>query len=284
MKNNLCCIGVLAVCSMSFPSFADIKIDPADYVAAPKGTNMVMLYQQNAWANDAYSGGKKSVKGLDMKLNLGIVRLIHFTEFFNTGYVWDPQILIPVGRQKNGLTDDKYAGIGDISVGATLWTINRPEQNEYLGWSAFITAPTGRDKNKGYALSNNRWAADLQVGYVKGLTDKVTFELVGETEFYTKQRKTHSQKRPLFQIQNHWRYNFTENTHAAITFRQNWGAKERLDDESIATSHNNSTFMFTLATMVTPKVGVQAQWLKDISIREGAKIDNALQFRLVYAF
>lgn len=125
---------------------------------------------------------------------------------------------------------------------------------------------------------------DLQVGYVKGLTDKITFELVGETEFYTKQRKTHSQKRPLFQIQNHWRYNFTESTHAAITFRQNWGAKERLDDESIATSHNNSTFMFTLATMVTPKVGVQAQWLKDISIREGAKIDNALQFRLVYAF
>lgn len=42
--------------------------------------------------------------------------------------------------------------------------------------------------------------------------------------------------------------------------------------------------MFTLATMLTQQVGVHAQWLKDISIREGAKIDNALQFRLVYIY
>jgi len=173
---------------------ADVKPDPGDYTALPKGTDVVVLYQQNPRGDKVYSGGKKVADNLDLDMTVGVLRLIHFTEFFNTGLTWDPQIVIPFGYQKTGATDSKNSGLGDITFGGTVWTIADLAKNEHLGWSVFVTAPTGSEKNQGFALSSNRWALDFQVGYIKGLTDKITWDVIAETEFYDEQRSTDAKK------------------------------------------------------------------------------------------
>ncbi|WET08137.1 transporter [Pseudomonas sp. D3] len=263
---------------------ADVKPDPGDYTALPKGTDVVVLYQQNPRGDKVYSGGKKVADNLDLDMTVGVLRLIHFTEFFNTGLTWDPQIVIPFGYQKTGATDSKNSGLGDITFGGTVWTIADLAKNEHLGWSVFVTAPTGSEKNQGFALSSNRWALDFQVGYIKGLTDKITWDVIAETEFYDEQRSTAAKKDPLLQLHNHLRYNFTPDTYAAISYRHNWGARETLDHETLATSRSNGTLGFTVATMLGKQVQVMGQLMHDTSVREGVKIDNSLQFRLAYFY
>lgn len=263
---------------------ADVKPDPGDYTALPQGTDVVVLYQQNPRGDKVYSGGKKVADNLDLDLTVGVLRLIHFTEFFNTGLTWDPQIVIPFGYQKIGATDSKSSGLGDITFGGTVWTIADLAKNEHLGWSVFVTAPTGSEKNQGFALSNNRWALDFQVGYIKGLTDKITWDIIAETEFYDEQRSTDAQKDPLLQLHNHLRYHFTADTYAALSYRHNWGARETLDHETLATSRSNGTVGFTVATMLGKQVQVLGQLMHDTSVREGVKIDNSLQFRLAYFY
>jgi len=263
---------------------ADVKPDPGDYTALPQGTDVVVLYQQNPRGDKVYSGGKKVADNLDLDLTVGVLRLIHFTEFFNTGLTWDPQIVIPFGYQKTGATDSRNSGLGDITFGGTVWTIADLAKNEHLGWSVFVTAPTGSQKNQGFALSDNRWALDFQVGYIKGLTDTITWDVIAETEFYDEQRSTDAKKDPLLQLHNHLRYNFTPDTYAAISYRHNWGARETLDHETLATSRSNGTVGFTVATMLGKQVQVLGQLMHDTSVREGVKIDNSLQFRLAYFY
>ncbi|WHS56983.1 MULTISPECIES: transporter [Pseudomonas] len=279
---RVACAAMIAV--LSSVALADVKPDPGDYTALPKGTDVVVLYQQNPRGDEVYSGGHKTVDDLDLKMNVGVLRLIHFTDFFGTGYTWDPQIVIPFGYQELGLSDSKTSGLGDITFGGTLWTIANLERNEHLGWSIFFTAPTGSDKDEGFALSNNRWAVDFQVGYIKGLTDKISWDVIAETEFYSDQRSTDSKKDPLFQLHNHLRYNFTPETYAAITYRHNWGARETLDGTTLATSHDNGTVGFTVATMANKQLQLMGQLMRDVKVREGVKIDNSLQFRLAYFY
>ncbi|AIG01502.1 signal peptide protein [Pseudomonas fluorescens] len=263
---------------------ADVKPDPGDYTALPQGTDVVVLYQQNPRGDKVYSGGKKVADNLDLDMSVGVLRLIHFTEFLNTGLTWDPQIVIPFGYQKTGASDSKHSGLGDITFGGTVWTLADLANNEHLGWSMFVTAPTGHDKNQGFALSNNRWALDFQVGYIKGLTDKITWDVIAETEFYGQQRATDAKKDPLLQLHNHLRYNFTPQTYAALSYRHNWGARETLDHETLATRRSNGTLGFTVATMLGKQVQVLGQLMRDTSVREGVKIDNSLQFRLAYFY
>lgn len=122
------------------------------------------------------------------------------------------------------------------------------------------------------------------MGYIKGLTEKITWDVIAETEFYGEQRATDAKKDPLLQLHNHLRYNFTPETYAAISYRHNWGARETLDHETLATSRSNGTLGFTVATMVGKQVQVLGQLMHDTAVREGVKIDNSLQFRLAYFY
>lgn len=263
---------------------ADVKPDSGDYAALPAGTDLLLLYQQNPRIDKVYQGGKKVADNLDLDLTVEVLRLVHFTEFFNTGYIWDPQIVIPYGHQDQGASGQKYTGIGDITFGATVWTLADMERNRHLGWSMFITAPTGDHKNQGFALSNNRWAADFQVGYVHGFNDKWTWDVIGETEFYQEQRDTGAHREPLIQLHNHLRYNFTPQTSVALSYRHNWGSRETLDGQTLDTSHNNGTLGFSATTMLGKQWQVMGQYWRDVAVRSGPMTDNSLQFRLAYIY
>lgn len=285
-KNNkplsMLCASLLTLSAGT--AMADVRPDPGDYTALPKGTTVAVLYQQNPRGDEVYFDGDKVTDNLDLDLTIGVARFIHFTDFFGTGYTWDPQIVIPFGRQEVGATDEETSGLGDITFGGTLWTIGDLERNEHLGWSVFVTAPTGSDKNEGFALSNNRWALDLQIGYIKGLTERITWDVIGEVEFYQDQRDTGAEKEPLLQLHNHLRYNFTPATYAAISYRHNWGARETLDGQTLAGSRNNGTVGFTVATMATPQLQLMGQLMHDGRGRDGVRLDNSLQFRAAYFF
>lgn len=278
---RLCAASLLAAGLSAAPAFADVRPDPGDYTGLPAGTNLLLAYAQFPRADKVYSKGNKVVDNLDLSVNAGIIRYVHFMKLGD--YIIDPQIIAPFGSQKIGLSDSKTSGIGDVIFGATLWTLADLAKGEHLGWSVFFTAPTGSDKNQGFALSNNRWATDLQVGYIRKLSDKWTVDLIGETEFYQNQRDTKAQKDPLLQAHGHLRYNLSDATYIAATYRHAWGAKEKLDGVELAGAKNNGTAMLTWASFIDKQWQVQLQYTQDVKVEEGPKI-SGIQARVLYVY
>lgn len=278
---RLCAASLLAAGLSASPAYADVRPDPGDYTGLPAGTNLLLAYAQFPRGDKVYSKGNKVVDNLDLSVNAGILRYVHFMKLGD--YIIDPQIIVPFGSQKIGLSDSKTSGLGDVIFGATLWTLADLAKGEHLGWSVFFTAPTGGDKNQGFALSNNRWATDLQVGYIRKLSDKWTIDLIGETEFYQDQRDTKAQKDPLLQAHGHLRYHLSDATYVAATYRHAWGAKEKLDGVELAGAKNNGTAMLTWASFVDKQWQVQLQYVQDLKIEEGPKT-SALQARVLYVY
>ncbi len=260
---------------------ADVRPDPGDYTALPAGTSLLLGYAQLPRADEVYSKGRKVVSNLDLSLNAGIFRYVHFTRL--GGYTIDPQIIVPFGRQEIGLSGTRSSGLGDIIFGGTLWTIADAQRGEHLGWSVFVTAPTGGNKNQGFAISNNRWAVDLQAGYIRKLGDHWTLDAIVETEFYQDQRDTRARKSPLLQLHGHLRYHLSGATYLAATYRHALGARETLHGATLANDKNNGTAMLTWASFIDKQWQVQLQYSKDLRIEEGPRID-ALQARFLYAF
>lgn len=278
---RLCAASLLAAGLSASPAYADVRPDPGDYTGLPAGTNLLLAYAQFPRGDKVYSKGNKVVDNLDLSVNAGILRYVHFMKLGD--YIIDPQISVPFGIQKIGLSDSKTSGLGDVIFGATLWTLADLAKGEHLGWSVLFTAPTGGDKNQGFALSNNRWATDLQVGYIRKLSDKWTIDLIGETEFYQDQRDTKAQKDPLLQAHGHLRYHLSDATYVAATYRHAWGAKEKLDGVELAGAKNNGTAMLTWASFVDKQWQVQLQYVQDLKIEEGPKT-SALQARVLYVY
>lgn len=257
--------------------------DPGDYTALPAGTDLTILYLQNLRADSTYANGNKVglPRDLDLNLRLGLLRHVHFMKL--GGYTIDPQIIIPFARQTVGLDGSSASGIGDIVVGGTLWTIADLAGGEHLGYSVFITAPTGADKNKGFAISDDRWAADLQVGYIRRLAPNWTVDLIGQTEFYQDRRDTGARKDPLGRAFLHLRYHISEATHIAGSLRYAVGAKETLAGSTLVGSKRDTNFTLTWASFVTKQVQVQAQYSQDLQVQNGPKLDM-LGLRLLYAY
>ncbi len=257
--------------------------DPGDYTALPSGTDLVMLYGQHTTADHTYADGNKvNMPGnLDLELNLGLFRYVHFTQL--GGYTIDPQIIIPYGQQKIGLTGDKNTGIGDVVFGGTLWTIADLAGGEHLGYSLFITAPTGANKDKGFALSDNRWAADLQVGYIRKLAPKWSIDLIGQAEFYQDRRDTKSEKDPMVRGFIHLRYHLTDATHLATSLRYTTGAKESLHGATLNGKKNDTNLTLTWASFVTKQVQLQVQYSHDLKVENGPKLQTVI-LRGLYAF
>lgn len=278
---RLCAASLLAAGLSASPAFADVRPDPGDYTGLPAGTNLLLAYAQFPRGDKVYSKGNKVVDNLDLSVNAGILRYVHFMKLGD--YIIDPQIIVPFGSQKIGLSDSKTSGLGDVIFGATLWTLADLGKGEHLGWSVFFTAPTGGDKNQGFALSNNRWATDLQVGYIRKLSDKWTLDLIGETEFYQDQRDTKAQKDPLLQAHGHLRYHLSDATYLAATYRHAWGAKEKLDGVELSGAKNNGTAMLTWASFIDKQWQVQLQYTQDLKVEEGPKV-SGIQARVLYVY
>lgn len=274
-------VALALLAGISTTASADVRPDPGDYTGLPEGTNLLLGYAQFPRADEVYSKGNKVVSNLGLSVDAGILRYVHFTKL--GGFTIDPQIIVPFGSQKIGLSGDKTSGLGDIIFGGTLWTIADLQNGEHLGWSVFFTAPTGSDKNQGFALSNNRWAIDLQAGYIKKLSDHWTLDAIAETEFYQNQRDTNAKKDPLLQLHGHLRYALSDATSLAVTYRHAWGAKETLNGTTLTGDKNNGTAMLTLASFISKQWQAQLQYSKDITVREGPKVD-AVQARLLYIF
>lgn len=268
-----------------------IDVDAGDYTALPAGTNLAMAYAQFAERNALYSSGDKAPIDAGLDSQVGILRGVHFTKLGD--YIVDPQFLLPVGKLK--AQDDVSAlgdasGVGDLILAATVWLVNRPETNTYFGITPFVVLPTGQyDANDALNLGENRWKFILQAGYITGLTDKVSLDLVADVQFHGENdefgatRATMKQD-PLGQLQGFLRYHVSKTWDLRAGISHSFGGETEVDgvkrdDEARITKFNIGTSWFP-----APSVQVLAVYGRDLSVENGFKEANRLNLRLMKVF
>lgn len=255
--------------------------DPGDYVPAPAGATVLALYAQQQKADRVYENGRRVADGLGLKLDIGIVRLMHYFEL--DGQAADLELVLPFGRQRLGGDDTRLSGLGNVILGTTLWTRSDEASATHLGWAGYLTVPTGAHRQEGFFASENRYALDLQVGYIRPLANAWSLDLIGQTELYSRDDTTRVRRKPLVRGIAHLSYHLSDQTRLAFSVRQAYGARETLDGGTVLGAKRDTNLMLTWQYQASDALQWQLQYAKDVKVRNGAAAQG-LQARLAYVF
>lgn len=279
-KACACAPGMLLAISVQ-PALAVVPVDPGDYTRLPGGTDLLLTYYQHLTADDFYVNGDKVLDNLDLTLDVGFIRYLHY--FAVGDWLIVPDVILPFSRQEIDLTGQTLSGLGDLTFGTTFSPLLDLKNKHQFGVTLWLTAPTGEEKNQGLALSNNRWTYELQAGYIGSIAPRWTIDLVADVEGYQDQRETGLEQDPVFQGDAMVRYHISDTTHVALSYRHTWGGETTLNGVTQTGNLNNDTVIFTWASFLSKQWQLQLQWRQDVNIEEGPRIQG-IQTRLLYLF
>ena len=245
-------------------------------------------YYQDATRDALYSSGDKQPIDAGLDSRVGILRGVHFTEV--GGYIVDPQFLLPFGELEakddlSALGDAK--GFGDLILAATVWLVNQPESSTYFGITPFVYVPTGDYKHDdALNLGENRWKFVLQGGYITGLSDKWTLDLIGDVTLYGENdefgaSKATMKQDPSVQLQGFLRYQLAADWDLRGGLSHTFGGETEVggvnQDDRIKTSK------FTLGTswFVTPTLQFIVNYGRDIEVENGFEEQHRLNLRVL---
>lgn len=269
------------------------EADPGDYIAAPPGTDLGLLYYQHSSADTYRDASGNKVDGSNrFRSDIGILRYVHFMEVF--GYTIDPQVVLPFGQLHDakigGQSIDGNSGIGDVQLTSTVWLVNNPQARRWFGISPFIVAPTGTyDKHEAFNLGENRWKGIVQGGFVQGFGQYWSWDLIGDITWYGKNTDAGGGDQTLkqdrsYQVINWLSYHPTDTSHVSIGYSHTWGGAQQLDGVDNGTRTRVDQWRALYATNITAKDQVQVTLAKDLNVRGGFERDYQLNLRLAHVF
>lgn len=271
-------------------SASAIDIDAGDYVAAPPGTSLALLYAQHSTRDGYYSNGTKKLGSNGLDADIGILRAIHY--FKLGGYTALNQVILPFGRLEG---KDDMSGLGsasgtaDLMLSNAIWLITGDRTKTNWGFAHYLFVPTGSyDKDSVLNLGENRWKWTLATGLAQGLTDHLSMDLTADVTFYGSNNQylgnSTLKQDPYYQTQAHLRYNLTPSTHLFVGYSCEWGGEQSIDGVNQNNEQKKSKFSLGAASWVTPSVQVLAAYGQDIKVENGFKEDSRFNLRLMKAF
>jgi hypothetical protein len=268
-----------------------IDIDAGDYTALPAGTNVAVVYAQQASRDRIYAQGDRVPGEYGLDSTIGIARLIHFMKIGD--YTVDPQVLLPFGHleaKKDVSALGKGNGVGDVILAATVWTINEPAQRRYLGITPFLYAPTGNyDRNKALNLGENRWKYALQVGYIQGLSEKLTLDLAADATAYGRNDKANAlgqamDQKMSYQIQAFVRHDLRPGWDLRAGLSTAYSGSTTLGGVKQANGGHTSKFQLGSSYFLSPTTQLMANWGQDTRVDQGFKENSRFNLRLLQLF
>lgn len=255
--------------------------DPGDIQPAPPGVDVLLLYGQHLRGDRVYAGGERAFDGLDFRADVLTARYVHF--FALAGKTTTFEVISMGNRQRDAFDRDGLSGMGNLVVGTSWWPRADESRGRYVTWAAYLSLPTSPRAGEGLITGEDRYTLELQGGYMTRLAERWTLEMMGQAEFYTRDDSSRVRRDPMYRATAHLSYNPTDKTRFALSARQSFGAAERLHGERLLGSKNDTNLTLTWAQQVNERVQVQLQYTRDLSVREGPRIDG-VQARLALAF
>ena len=231
---------------------------------------------------------------MDAGLNtiIGLARFVHYMDI--GGVIVDPQIIVPFGKVEleepfGPLQPTSESGVGDPIIGATAWVLNNPDDQQWVGLSAFASVPVGQyDDDKGPVnIGENRWKGIFQAAYVKHLSNSVVLDLIAEYSVYGDNDDFLGFKREqedAQSLQGHLRYLLSKQSHVALSYYHSFGGETTVGGQDQDDRVNTNRWLATYATFVDPTVQLQVQAGQDINVENGFEEDTRVNFRVLKVF
>ncbi len=260
-----------------------IEVDPGDYTALPKGTNIALMY--------VGYGADAGTSGVDYDANINLARYVHYNKLL--GMTVDPQFIIPFGHVSLDVGTASVidtTSVGDPILAMTLW-LHETETTQF-GFTPFISVPIG-DYDGDRGLDNfggNRFATTLQLGVWHKPTDKLLLEMIGDVTVFSDNTSfgpndATREQDESYQLQLTATYGVTDKLRLGVKGSYISNGETRIDN--IGQNDESEVWRGYLygQYFIRPNVQIQVKYYEDLK-SDAFVVDNLREFqiRLLYAF
>lgn len=160
---------------------------PTDYGALPNDSTVVTGYFYHRNYDSLYSRGNRVLTG-ELRSDVAALRVVRF--FRIAGHSVAPMVVLPYSTTRSDgnmrqMLKETASGMGDFRFGGTVWLVNQPATRDFLAATLVFTAPTGDyDSKRAVNPGDNRWKTALSVGWMHGLGERWTVEVIPELAWY----------------------------------------------------------------------------------------------------
>jgi hypothetical protein len=286
----MCCLGTLAAAGLARRAGA-VEMQPDDFIALPAGVSVFLNY-----ASYSRSSRLDTPRGsVDAKLE-SYLELPRYAYFFSLGpFVADINLLVPVveipSARVGATTIEGASGIGDPEIVSTVWLINDPSKQQYLGVAGYLSVPLGKyERDRAINPGTHRWSGTLQLGYWRGLNDHVGVELVADATWYGDnndfgQAPSARLEQDVTGSAQAWvRYTFSPQTSAALGYYASTGGAQHVNSVGNGTSTQFQQVRLSLAQSLTPGVQLYGEVTRDTARADGFRQDVGVLIRILKAF
>lgn len=286
-------IGVVAaLCSLALTGKASAnEMQPDDFVALPVGTHIFLNYA--SWSHSDRLNGADQVKTpADVSTFVNVPR---YAYFFKVGpFVADINLLVPIIHVDDVRVGSSrlrgVSGVGDPQLVSTVWVVNDPKRREYLGVVGYLSVPLGQyDPKRPLNAGSNRWTESVQLGYWKGLTHKVSVEVVGDVTWYGNNHNADASQADLQQAtttsgQVWLRYDLDPKTYLAGGYYAATGGDQRLNGVLTGVATRYQKVRFAAARSLPHGMQIYGEISTDVARTDGFRQDFGALLRLAKAF
>lgn len=266
-------------------------IDAGDYVPAPDGTQLGLVYLQYAHSGAVYAHGQKADDKASLDSAIAIMRYVGFTKI--AGHTLDYQVLQPYGTIWSGGSTaslGKTTGFADTILVSTLWLHENAKTGTYFGVTPYLYLPTGNYNHaQSLNLGENRWKGSFQAVLSQKLSKQFIAEVAGDVMIYGNNSnygiasQTLSQK-PTFRVQGFARYLLNDKNELNLRLMYVGGGRQsvaRVDQDNVA---RTTSLLGTWRTMLSPKWQLMTQVGGDLHVENGFKEGSRVQLRILRIF
>lgn len=272
---------------------AAIDVNSADYLPAPAGTNLLMIYSQYATRGEyvSTSGTTYSTDtGLDSYVN--ILRYVHYFDVMGLPAL--VQTLIPAGTlynaRLNGADLGAAAGLGDPIFSVAFWPVSNKATETYVAIAPYLHVPLGQyDANDALNMGENRWKLDLQGAWYQGLGNGFALQITADVIWYGDNTDAGGGDQTLtqdntYQFQAWLAYAFAPTWSVAAGYSRYWGGDEYLNGIATGTATEKDQLRLELSKFVTPTFQVLGLIQRDFNTEGGFPEDFRGTVRLTQVF
>lgn len=264
-------------------------IDAGDYVPAPAGTQIGLVYLQYSHADSLYSNGRKVDDDAKLDAAVTIFRYVGFTKL--AGMTLDYQVLQPFGYVAGGGSTKslgKTTGFGDTILVSTLWVHEDAANKSYLGITPYLFIPTGEyDASKPLNLGENRWRGSLQAVYSKGFGKHFVAELGGDVMLYGRNNDAGGDRMTqsaAWRVQGFARWLFDDKNEGNVRLMYFRNGETRLDGLAQGNQVRTLSVLGTWRRTLSPKWQLMTQAGTDLSVHSGFREGPRIQLRILRVF
>ncbi|SDR75937.1 Putative MetA-pathway of phenol degradation [Pseudomonas oryzae] len=282
--------GLCGGLACSLPAVA-LDLDAGEYVPAPAGTTLGLLYLQQAERDHLYRDGHRLAGSPGLDSQIGILRVAHYADL--GGYRIAPQIILPFGRV-DGRHDAHLlgdsSGVADPSLAMPVWLLNQPEQQRFFAISPNLSIPVGSyDNERRLNLGENRWKLNLQAAYVTAIGARLALDLAADVTFYGRNDSygplqwSHRQK-PSYQYQGFLRYPLSHTLDLRGGLSWQSGGENCVEDSWQNDSQRTGKWSAGFAWFFLADTQLVATVGRDLVVDNGFFEERRLNIRLLHVF